>query len=123
MFGKVAAIAEITSLANGENLYTAYPALRGSGNHVDAVGGVAVHVLLVLNAAQVGDLIAVPGGILIVQIPGGAFHTVDQFIGHGSAFAFQEHLRMAYILGIILLADQPDTGGGTAFDLVLQTGT
>ena len=88
-------------------------------DHVD-VAGATFHALLVLHAAQHGDLITQFSGALELQGHRGLFHAGRELLAQCIAAAIEKHHRVAHVLGVLLWTDQADAGTFAAFDLVLQ---
>ncbi|MCY1414599.1 hypothetical protein D9M71_300530 [compost metagenome] len=91
------------------------------GGHNIHIAAAPFHALLVLHAAQQGDLVAQFGRALEFQAHGSLLHGGVQLIGQLVAAPFQEHHRVAHVLGIHLWVDQADARPLAAFDLILQT--
>ncbi len=90
-------------------------------NHVD-VAAAAFHALLILHAAQHGNLITQFSGALELQGHGGFFHAGRQLFAERIAAPFEKHHRMAHVLCVLFRADQADARPLATLDLVLQAG-
>ena len=93
--------ADNPSSAGVDDVNTAVRGLNGGCQDV-GVGALVGHVLLLLDAPQIDDLVAQPRSLLEIQCLGGLFHGLRQFFGQVVTFAFQEHLGIVHVAGVIL---------------------
>src|SRR5690554_852667 len=119
--GKVVATAQHPTLTHHDHMHAGAARHHRRGHHVH-IAMLCIHALLVLDPPQLTDLVAQLRSALELQLLCGSFHGPCQLIGQGTAATFQEHYRMADILGVLLLADKAHTGSLAALDLILQTG-
>ncbi|MNO75440.1 hypothetical protein D3C76_664860 [compost metagenome] len=107
--------------AHADQVHAGATGVDEGGDHID-VTGTALDVLLVLHAAQQGDLVAQLGGLLEIEGHGGLFHLGIELVAQLLAAAFEEHHRVANIVGVLVFVDQADARPLAALDLVLQAG-
>ncbi len=117
--GEERAVAEVGAVADDEHLHAGDGLADAAGDDIHVALG-AGDVLALLDRAQRGDAVAQPRRLLERQVLGGAFHAGDQLIDHAVAVPVQEHLHVAHVAGVVLLADVAHARRGAALDLVLQ---
>jgi len=113
-------VAQIAPAAHVKHLHTADALFHDAGNNVE-VAVIAAHVLLVQDALQARDLIAIARRLLVLQMCRGLLHARHQLVDDLGVLAFQKQGRVAHILQIRFLAHQADARRRAALDLILQT--
>ncbi len=93
----------------------------GQGDHI-GVAPFAVDGLLLLDVAQMIDLVPIGGGFLELQLRRCLFHGVHQVTENSGVLSLQKHGGASDVCLIVLGVDITDAGGGAAIDLILQTG-
>ncbi len=107
------------AVAEEQHADAGHARLDATGDHIHVRAG-ALHVVLRLQLAQRGDLVAQFGGTLELQRLAGLLHRLGQLVDHRIAAPFEKHLGMAHVVAIVLHADQPHARRAAAADLVLQ---
>jgi len=120
--GEEVLAAQHPATAHADQVHTSTAGVDEGGNHID-IAGAAFDVLLVLDPAQQGNLVTQLGGLLEIEGHCRLFHGFVEFVAQLLAAAFEEHHRVAHILGILLWRDQLGARALAALDLVLQAWT
>ena len=118
----VGAMAEHLACAHGQHLDQCQAVTNTDGDHID-IAATGIHILLLLHMTNGSEPVAQLGGLFIIQVCRSLLHVLRQGARHLLVTAFKKRDGKAYLLAIILLADQPDTGRGTPANLVLQART
>ena len=120
--GKKAAVAPILPAADEEGLDAHLARLAGQSENIAVAQAFRMNRLAPLDIGQRAKSVAIDRGQLIVLLLGRLGHLLAKPGLNPGRLAGEELFRVLDQLGIILLADPPDAGGGAAPDLVEQAG-
>ena len=116
-------IAKVAAAAEKENLDRNLPTLFRDGKNVCVAHMLQITAASSLNGIQRLNPVSQHRGAFELQVGAGTIHGGAQGCLHFLAAAAQETPQMFDKSGIFGIFDLPDARGGTAADLILETGS